>query len=165
MKNLLLGTALSIATAFAALPASAQGPGASGRGPEQGPAARGFAHGRGHGHGHRDPERRLERLRADLQLSDGQVARLRTIFRETKAEHEALGRGPENRDAHRAIRERSKQRVEAVLTPAQRARFAELREERRAARRHHVHGQGRGHGHGRGQGHGRGHGDCPEGKR
>jgi periplasmic protein CpxP/Spy len=151
MKNLLLGTTLSVATVFSALPAFAQ-PSSPGSRPDSESAVeregRGHrGHGRHHrrGHGHRNPERRIERMTEELGLSQQQVRRIRSIFEDAKEEHRGIARGPEHREAHRAIFERTKQRVDAVLSPAQRAELEALREERRERLQNR---RGRGHGHG-----------------
>ncbi|MBX3248409.1 MAG: hypothetical protein KF901_14615 [Myxococcales bacterium] len=132
MKNLLLGTALSLATTF---PVLAQ---PRNYNPDAGVAAQpaeGRGQGRrghGHGHGHRNPEAMLERMTQDLQLQPNQVQQLRRIFDESQRERANLRgqRTPEARQAHRALMERTKSRVDAVLTPAQRTRAQQLREAR-----------------------------------
>jgi len=152
MKKTLLGTALSLATILTALPAMAQaGQGARDGGVERGHSCEGrhgHHRGRGHHRGH-NPERFVAKLKADLGLSDSQATRVRAVLDRSQQEAQGLERTPENREAHREIRERSKQQIDAILTPAQRARAEELRAERRAQREErrgerHRGGEGRG---------------------
>jgi Spy/CpxP family protein refolding chaperone len=213
MKHLILGTALSLATAF---PAFAQDGGVprtdAGVTEARGPRGH-HGHGRrGHGR-HGDPEARLQHMTEELQLTPAQVEQLRRVFAEqrasrearreeareerhaaheamrarvesiltpeqrqraqtlrqthqqvtqvrrileqTRQRHEALGRGPEHREAHRALREQTRTQIEAVLDAQQRTRAQELREER-GPRHGRGHGPREGRGQGRGEGRGRG---------
>ncbi|MCB9600054.1 MAG: hypothetical protein H6722_21270 [Sandaracinus sp.] len=100
--------------------------------------------------------RRLERMTERLSLRPNQVTQIRRILEQTRARHEALGRGPEHREEHRALREQTKTQIDAVLDAEQRAQADQMRERREG--RHGRHGRGpRGEGRGNaGQGRGRG---------
>lgn len=104
-------------------------------------------------------DRRVQRMTEKLSLRPNQVTQVRRILEQTRERHEALGRGPEHRDAHRTLREQTRSQIEAVLDADQRARAAELHE-RRGRRGHgQAHGsrEGReGRGEDRGEGRGRG---------
>jgi Spy/CpxP family protein refolding chaperone len=97
-------------------------------------------------HGPPDPERHLTRLREELDLTDAQVAELRTIFEEQHGKFEALHESaPEDREARheafQALREETHERLSQVLTEEQRQRFEELK------RSHEGHRGPRGDGH------------------
>ena len=82
-------------------------------------------------HGPGDPERHLTRLQEELDLTDAQVAELRTIFEEQRPKFEALHESaPEDREAGREafmeLRAETHERLSAVLTEEQRERFGEL---------------------------------------
>jgi len=78
------------------------------------------------GHGH-DPEKRIEWLQETLDLSDAQVAELRTIFAEQAEKHRELP-GSEDREAKHALRRETHERLAAVLTEEQREKLGNLRE-------------------------------------
>src|SRR5690606_29589764 len=112
MKKTLLGTALSLATVLTALPAMAQPGQGDARDGHRGRVAscegpRGPE--RGHARGERgpNPERFLERMKADLDLSDSQVRRIRAVFERSRQEARGLERSEDNRQAHREIHERT----------------------------------------------------------
>jgi protein CpxP len=100
-------------------------------------------------------DRRVQHLTEKLALRPNQVTQVRRILEQTRERHEALGRGPEHREAHRALREQTRTQIEAVLDAEQRTRAQELREER-GPRHGRGHGPREGRGQGRGQGRGRG---------
>jgi Spy/CpxP family protein refolding chaperone len=101
-------------------------------------------------------DRRVQHLTEKLALRPNQVTQVRRILEQTRQRHEALGRGPEHREAHRALREQTRTQIEAVLDAEQRTRAQELREERG------PHGRGHGPREGRGQGRGEGRGRGPQ---
>jgi Spy/CpxP family protein refolding chaperone len=77
----------------------------------------------------------LERLSAQLNLSEAQKARLKPILEEARASRRALRMNesvpPEERRARmRAHMERTQARIMAVLTPAQKQKMLEMRRER-----------------------------------
>jgi Spy/CpxP family protein refolding chaperone len=74
-----------------------------------------------------------ERLAADLDLSPEQRAAIDSIVRDQQQRVRALT--AEVEPQFRAIAEQTRGRIEAVLTPEQRARLAELRNERRRTMR------------------------------
>ena len=118
----------AIAAAFAlaaATPALAQDQG-------QGEAA---VHERHRGRGH-DPEKRIEHLRETLDLSDEQVAQVRTLFSEREDRHREL-RENRDREGLRALHEEIHQRLAAVLDDTQREKFESLKREHRERHRDH----------------------------
>ncbi|UJR82205.1 hypothetical protein [Sandaracinus amylolyticus] len=128
--SFLLAAALSLPMFAASLPALAQDAGTP---PADGERP---CHGGRRGH-HRDPERRLQHMTQALGLDANQVALVRQAFDQARAEHEALRaqpRSPERREQHRAIMERTRERIDAVLTPEQRARAEQLRADHHARR-------------------------------
>ncbi|HSJ08121.1 MAG TPA: hypothetical protein VK936_15555 [Longimicrobiales bacterium] len=74
-----------------------------------------------------------ERLSSDLDLSPAQRAAIDSIVRDQQQRVRSLT--AEVEPQFRAIAEQTRGRVEAVLTPEQRARLAELRDERRRTMR------------------------------
>ncbi|MCU0675174.1 MAG: hypothetical protein MUE69_20575 [Myxococcota bacterium] len=106
-------------------------------------------------------DRRVQHLTEKLALRPNQVTQVRRILEQTRQRHEALGRGPEHREAHRALREQTRTQIEAVLDAEQRSRAQELREER-GPRHGRGHGPREGRGQGRGEGRGEGRGRGPQ---
>lgn len=106
-------------------------------------------------------DRRVRHLTEKLALRPNQVTQVRRILEQTRQRHEALGRGPEHRDAHRALREQTRTQIDAVLDAEQRTRAQELRE-RRGPRHDRGHGPREGRGGGRGDGRGEGRGRGPQ---
>ena len=90
----------------------------------QGEAA---VHERHGGRGH-DPEKGIEHLREALNLTDEQVAQVRTIFSESEERRRAL-RESRDREGMRALHEEIHGRVAAVLDEAQREKFESLKRE------------------------------------
>jgi len=82
------------------------------------------------GPGHRGPGRMVEKLKADLNLSDDQVGRIRTIFEESRKEF------PANRFAEcpgfKESRARTRARVRETLTPEQQIKYDEINVQRDA---------------------------------
>jgi periplasmic protein CpxP/Spy len=79
-------------------------------------------------------ERRLDHMTQRLGLDANQVRLVREAMEQARTEHDALReqpRSPERRAAHQAIMQRTMERIDAVLTPAQRATFEQVRAERR----------------------------------
>ena len=117
----------------------------------------GGEHGR---RGHGDPaargERRLQHMQQALSLDDAQVAQIRTIFQESRGQRGALRElsREERHAAFAAMRAETVRRIDAVLTPAQRATLAQLRAQRGEERGERGRGMGRrgGAGHDRFQG-------------
>ncbi len=104
-----------------------------------------------HRHGPPDVEGRVQHLTERLSLDANQARLVREIFEEERTEHEALRErarteeGPSRRQAHRALMQRTMERIDAVLTPAQRATFEEMRARFREHRgRGHARGADRG---------------------
>lgn len=80
-----------------------------------------------------DPERRIVQRTAELELDAHQLARVREVMSAARAERDALRelpRSPERREQQRAIMARAHDRIDALLTPAQRAAVDARRAER-----------------------------------
>lgn len=154
MKKLApLALALSLALGPVAVAAAQDGgvaaPGAHGEhgpgecrhgGPGRGRGGPGFGRGM-HGDPAAHAEHRLRMLTAILDLDARQQASVRDILTQSATEAQALfqqGRSEEGRAAMDALRQRTEQRIEAVLSPTQRATFVRVRaahEQERAAHR------------------------------
>jgi len=102
-----------------------------------------------------DPEKRIEKLREALDLTDEQVVEVRAIFAEQGEKMRALKQS-EDREGFRALHAETHARLAAVLDDAQRAKLEALREEHQQHRGGHKDGAGRGHD---GAGHSPRHGD------
>jgi Spy/CpxP family protein refolding chaperone len=80
--------------------------------------------------GARGPNRMVERLKSDLNLNEEQVAKIKSIFEESRKEF------PANRFAEcpgfKESRARTRARVREVLTPEQQKRFDEINAQRDA---------------------------------
>ncbi len=78
----------------------------------------------------RGPARMVERMKSDLNLNDEQVAKIRTIFEESRKEF------PPNRFAEcpgfKESRARTRARVREALTPEQQKRYDEINAQRDA---------------------------------
>lgn len=124
-----LGAAIGLS---APITASAQDdPGAGAEQARRGHGRRGRRGRRGH-RGHM-----LRRLAGELELTDDQRAQMRTIHQETREQMRAL-RESGDRSAMRQLRRSVHDRIQSVLTDAQRAELAELRAQharRRLSRR------------------------------
>jgi Spy/CpxP family protein refolding chaperone len=107
-----------------------------------------------HGMRGHDPEKRIEKVREALDLTDDQVVQVRAIFAEQGEKMRALRQG-DDREGFRALHEETHARLAAVLDDEQRAKLAALREEHEQHRRKHD-GNGEGHG---GESHSERHGD------
>lgn len=92
-------------------------------------------------------ERRIARMTEHLSLDAHQVTELREILTASRTQAESLRTsttttGPARREAFRALMEQTRTRIDAILTDAQRAQFAQMRAQRRArfeARHGHGH--------------------------
>lgn len=78
------------------------------------------------------PGDRLKQMREKLGLSDEQVTKLKAIFEAEAQEIKALRKDggeptPEKREQMKAIREKTKAEVDAVLTPEQREKAEAMR--------------------------------------
>ena len=94
-------------------------------------------------------ERRVTRMEERLELSPAQTNRVRAILRREAARRDSADGERPTREERRATRQSVRAEIDAVLTPAQRARAEELREERRAERGERGQRSQRGRGHGR----------------
>ena len=77
-------------------------------------------HERGGGRGNRD-EKRFERMKRDLNLTEQQATEIRAILEETRGGFRALR--DEVRPRYDALRQNSRARIRALLTPEQQQRF------------------------------------------
>lgn len=75
---------------------------------------------RGGGRGDRD-EKRFERMKHDLNLTEQQATEIRAILEETRGGFRALR--AEVRPRYDALRQNSRARIRALLTPEQQQRF------------------------------------------
>jgi hypothetical protein len=86
---------------------------------------------------HRTPEegRRLyvTEMRTRLKMSDAQVAQMEQVLNDTRAKFRELDE--RKRPEVKAIQEEQVQRIEAFLSPEQRAGYAQLRKEREERRK------------------------------
>ena len=82
---------------------------------------------------------RLEAMRRNLDLTPEQDAKIQQILRESEDERESAV--AECRPEMQAIRQRTKQRIDEVLTAEQRAQHEELLERFRRRRGKHKHGR------------------------
>lgn len=98
--------------------------------------------------GHRmDPARMLERMKTDLALTDEQVKKIEAVFKKQHEAAMALRKGEEGKPADReqlkALRDATKTQIDAILTPEQRAKMAELRDRRLGPGEGPVHKEGK----------------------
>lgn len=82
-----------------------------------------------------DPEKRIEHLAEELDLTDAQLAEVRAIFAEQAEKRRDLD-GQEDREAMRAHVRATHERLASVLTAEQREKLGELREHREEGRCH-----------------------------
>ena len=85
------------------------------------------------------PQQRVERMARALNLSDNQKSRIVAILQDAKNQMQSQ-RGNKNltreqkQERRRAMREQTKNRINAVLTPQQRDKMAQMQERRRQRR-------------------------------
>lgn len=89
-------------------------------------------HHRGHGRHHRRGHG-MRRMLRQLDLSDNQKAQVQAILESAREQRREL-RGEGNRQAMRALRQETRQLVLDVLTPEQKAKMSELREQHQTRR-------------------------------
>jgi len=106
-----------------------------------------------HGMRGHDPEKRIEKLREALDLTDEQVVQVRAIFAVQGEKIRAL-RESEDRERVRALHQETHGQLTALLDETQRQKLEALHERHRE--HHREHGNGEGHG---GEGHPERHGD------
>lgn len=98
------------------------------------------------GHRHHNPEKMLEKMTAELELSDAQVTQLKAVFEKIEKERTAARESDnedfqsrkEQRRAHRAAHQAA---IKNVLTPAQWTRFETTMKKHRKGRKgkhHHL---------------------------
>ncbi len=102
-------------------------------GARRGPRAEGARRGPRAHRGHRG-RHGMQRMLRQLELTENQQTQVRAIMESAREEGRALREADGNREAMHAHREETKRLVMEVLTPAQRARAAELRTEHQANR-------------------------------
>lgn len=96
------------------------------------------------------------KLAKQLGLSADQQSQLKTIHQDERTQAEAIKNNSsltpdQKRDQLKQLRQADQQKMESILTPDQRTKFQQIREERKEHR-----GKRRRHGRGRGQGRGQG---------
>jgi periplasmic protein CpxP/Spy len=89
----------------------------------------------GGGRGMMDPARRTEMLRNQLGLNDTQTAQVKAILEDERTKMEALRADTsssmqEKRPKMMAIRQDEEAKIEAILTPDQKAKFEAMRQRR-----------------------------------
>ena len=94
-------------------------------------------------HGH-DPEKRIEKLREALDLTDEQVVQVRAILAEHGEEIRAL-RESEDREGLRALHQEMHGRLSAILDDAQREKLEALHARHKEHRGEHGRGHDEGH--------------------
>jgi len=121
---LLCGALLAIAPAMAQQDAPPPPPQGGAQGPPPG--------GPGGGRGGMNPERRLEMMQRQLNLTPDQTTAIKAIFEDERAKMEAArasdgSLSPEDRRAKMmAMREEEKTKIEAILTPEQKTKYEEM---------------------------------------
>ena len=80
----------------------------------------------GEGRAH-DPEKRIEKLREALSLTDAQVAQVQAIFAEQGEKRRAL-RESEDREGFEALHQETHERLVAVLDETQRTKLEQLKQ-------------------------------------
>ena len=78
----------------------------------------------GHWHMRFDPQRIVEHMRRDLNLSDSQVQQLRQIMDETDAKFKELRK--QTSPAFDTVRNEMRDRIRRILTPEQAVKFDEI---------------------------------------
>lgn len=82
--------------------------------------------------GNRNPqmsvEKRVERLKKELNLTDGQVKQVTTLYTDFQKKMQSAEKG--NREQMRAEREKLNKQVEAVLTDEQKKSFEKMQTQR-----------------------------------
>jgi protein CpxP len=110
----------------------------------QGPPPQGTAGPRGAWRG--GPEHRVEMLQKRLNLTDDQTAQVKAVFADSRSRMEALrdssqgNSAPPDRHALREIHEQEEAKLEAILTPDQRAKYQQMREHQRERMEEHRQG-------------------------
>ena len=120
---LLCGALLAIVPAIAQQDAPPPPPQ---QGDAQGPPPGGGGRG---GRGGMNPERRLEMMQQQLNLTADQSTAIKAIFEDERAKMEAAraSTAPDDRRAKMmAMREEEKTKIEAVLTPEQKIKYEEM---------------------------------------
>lgn len=83
-----------------------------------------------------DPEKQIERLTEALDLTDAQIAEIRSIFAEQAEKRQEL-KASGDREAMRAHMRQTHERMVSVLTEEQREKLGSLREHRGEKHRKH----------------------------
>ena len=142
LASLALSLSLGLAPAIVPTIAAAQDGGVPAQ--QAGPGECHGGHGRGGRGMHGDPaarvEHRVRMMTAILDLDATQQARVREILSRSSTEAQALHAQPrseEGRAAMQALRQRTEQQIEAVLSPTQRATFQRVRAAREEGMRQH----------------------------
>jgi Spy/CpxP family protein refolding chaperone len=94
-----------------------------------------------------DPEKRLEHLQKGLKLSDDQTAQVKAVFEDGRSKMEALrsntALAPQDRRTQgEALRQQEEAKLEAILTPAQKTKYEEMRAKQQERMQEHRGGRG-----------------------
>lgn len=94
-----------------------------------------------------DPEQRVERLQKVLKLSDDQTTQVKAVFEDGRSKMEALRSNTalapqDKRTQGEALRQQEEAKLEAILTPAQKTKYEEMRAKQQERMQEHRGGQG-----------------------
>ncbi len=111
---------------------------------QQGPPPGGWGGRRGGG---MNPEQRVERLKKALKLSDDQTTQVKAVFEDGRSKMEALrsntALAPQDRRTQgEALRQQEETKLEAILTPAQKTKYEEMRAKQQERMEEHRGGRG-----------------------
>jgi Spy/CpxP family protein refolding chaperone len=92
-----------------------------------------------------DPGRRAERMKQELNLTDDQTSQVKSILEDSRTKMEALRSNSslsqdDRRSQMMSIRKGQEDKIEALLTPDQKTKYAAMQEQMRGRRR----GEGQG---------------------
>ncbi len=129
VRSAVLACGLSVAVAGAAV-AQDQAPPPPPQG-QMGPPANGGSRG-----GMMDPGRRAERMKHELNLTDDQTAQVKSILEDGRTKMEALRSNSslsqdDRRSQMMSIRKAENDKIEALLTPDQKTKFATMQQQMR----------------------------------
>jgi Spy/CpxP family protein refolding chaperone len=94
-----------------------------------------------------DPGRRADMLKQNLSLTDDQTAQVKTIFEDSRTKMEALRSNSslsqdDRRSQMMSIRTTENEKIDAILTPDQKTKYAALQQQMRDRMRNGANGPG-----------------------
>lgn len=96
----------------------------------------------GHGHGKHDKGQMIEKLKADLNLSDEQVEQLTALHEKHKAERQEFKEeNQEYKEKRKALQDKHMAEMKEILTEEQYNKLLELKAEHRKNRKGEGHGK------------------------